>query len=701
MSRSTPSHPARRRLRRLLLWANVFVFVLSVVTIAASANYFALRPALRTQLDSTKTRAYSLSPQTKSLLAQLEGDWRIALLYVEEDFDLAVRRQIDEVLQRYDEAGDALTVERIDPTDPQSIARYEALLQRLRGVFGEEIERYEAALGDAGEHYARLLEFAREESVRIRGVLGALSSDDRFGPDFKRIHNELLLTVQRGSEVTQRVAEALEISDSQPVPDYEAARDVLAAALQDAAVRFDQIAEYFESAVRGGGLPVEIQGVLARARPRYEQFAVELQSKADPLVHLPPLELTSISRELTRGQAAIVTSDDRAAVIPAAQLLPGNIRTTREGGITFDQRFRGEQIISSTIQSLLVDVMPMVVFVHAQPQSMLKRRESGVDLFGVSTILEASRYDVREWIVGQDEGPEPAEGQPAVYIVVPPPFVERLASSAFEPSKEELALVETARRLIQGGESVLLSFYPSTMHKFRQPDPWQGLMSEFELEADTSQLIMEASVGATGEEVKTTSLQFAELPVEHAIARAVSGQQLLLPLAVPIEIAGNPPTGVRRWALAKAAPAANRWLEPDWTQGQSRLDDPTEEQRFERPIPVVVAAARPRPIETGEQRLVAVGSGQWLHSQVADRTISLGGERKALLFPGNIELLQASVAWLAGMDELIAQSPTAQQVSRLDGVSEAVHTRWQWLALAGLPGACLGFGILMWFFRRL
>ena len=63
--------------------------------------------------------------------------------------------------------------------------------------------------------------------------------------------------------------------------------------------------------------------------------------------------------------------------------------------------------------------------------------------------------------------------------------------------------------------------------------------------------------------------------------------------------------------------------------------------------------------------VLVVGSGPWLLTNVADVVVSSGGGRMTLLNPGNHELVQSAVAWLSGEDDLVAQGPLSQEVSRL------------------------------------
>ena len=103
----------------------------------------------------------------------------------------------------------------------------------------------------------------------------------------------------------------------------------------------------------------------------------------------------------------------------------------------------------------------------------------------------------------------------------------------------------------------------------------------------------------------------------------------------------------------------------------------------------------------GSGRTIVVGSGGWMLSYIADVAVEVGGDRFALLNPGNHELMMTSVAWLAGMDNLIAASAVSQQVARLDGVTPAVQRTWRLIMYLGVPIGCLLLGALVAFLRRL
>ena len=150
----------RHRARRLAQWINLLVFLAAVLAICASVTFIAHQERYAIKIDATKTRAYSLSPQTRTLLDRLEGKWTISIVLVEANVDRPVLRQIEEVLDRYRETMAEIEVERIDPTDPASLAQYEALIQRLRDLYAPAIEEYESRLREARQVFEGALPYA-------------------------------------------------------------------------------------------------------------------------------------------------------------------------------------------------------------------------------------------------------------------------------------------------------------------------------------------------------------------------------------------------------------------------------------------------------------------------------------------------------------------------------------------------------------
>jgi hypothetical protein len=685
------TEPASRR--SALDGLNLAVFLAALVTIVVVVNMLAVEPALRWRFDATKTRAYSLSAQTRRLLADLDGSWTIALVLDRGAVDPAVLRQVDEVLDRYREASPKMSVVRIDPAEPETLDQYEALLSRLRTIHRDRIAAFDDTLQEAGEAADLFAVFLQQQSGRLAGLRQALPADEPALGEIDQLLSILALRVQQAQQVQAERRRALRVDANRALPDYETARSILVAGLSGWAEEQFRLGQMMGAWVASEALGEAVRAYASAERPEHERWARELAAVADPLRHLPPLELGRIGRALEQGEAAIVLGPPGAAVVPSAQLLP---RLQRDApGVTFDQRFRGDQIISAAIRSVLVEQMPLVVFAHAQEDSMLLRRGQNIDLVGAAAVLDASRFDVAEWIVGQSDRPAPKPGQPVVWIIVPP-----VTRTGLEPSAAEQALVEATGQLLADGEAVMLNVHPSLLAKFGRADPWGTLAGEFGLAADTARVVFEQVQVAPEETSQERGQIVQDFPADHAIARAVHGQRTYLVLPVPVLQDARAPAGVRRQVVARIEPSADRWLEGDWSRPPQAGGRAEAREALEDAVPVVVTAERHSEVTGRQQRFMLVGSGGWMLSYITDIATSVGGERVALEFPGNYELLLASVAWLAQMDELIAPSAVSQQVARLDGVTSRVKWVWGGIVVGGVPVACLILGVLVWGIRR-
>ncbi len=668
------------------------VFLAAVAVIAVAANGLAALPSLRMRVDATRTRAYSLSPQTRELLSGLEGDWTIALILDSAQADPAVDRQVGEVLDRFREATPRISVVRIDPADPGSLDRYDELLARLRGGYGDRVGEWETAIGAGESALQAYAVFLQQEAGQLQVLLDRLEPDAPRREEVGQLLGVLALRVEQAEQVRQQLAESMRVDDRRPLPDYETARSILVAGLSTWAQELFAVGQMCDRWSRepGGGL---LPRFGAARRAGHEAQAGELAAAADALRHLQDLPLGRIGRALEQGEAAIVIGPAGAAVIPSAQLFPRLSVRSEPGLVAFDRRFRGEQMISATIRSLLVAHMPLVVFVHAEPESLLSRRDGDVDLAGAASVLEASRIEVREWSVDGSARPPVDRGRTAVWIIVPSP-----ARKGVETAAPELALLDAAARLLAEGEPVLLSFYPSVLPGLGRPDPWQRLAGELGVEVDTSRVVFESVRVGPDETSNERGQVLRDFPADHPIARALHGQPTYFALPVPIRTGAA--EGARVDAIGTIEPSPGRWLESNWPVAARAVGELRPGAALEAPVPVLLAVERYNQLAQRPQRALVVGSGGWMLSYVADRAIGMGGDRVALEFPGNYELLLSSVAWLSGMDELIARSPVSRQVARLDGVTPEARRRWRWIALLGAPAGCLALGLLVWTVRR-
>ncbi len=677
---------------------NLAVYLAAILTIAVVVNVIAAHPALRWRADATKTRAYSLSEQTLNLLENLEGDWTIAVIITTDGVDRALMRQVEQVLDRYDRASPNLSVVRIDPADPESLDSYEAMLIRLRRGYAEPIAEYDAALDDGRRTLERFTVFLQQQTGSLVTVRNGLPENDAARSQIEQLLAIISLRLEQVQQVEIELDRALAFDESRPLPDYETARSILAVSLDTWADEFFRIVELFNGWRDNPATDMAVRRFAAAHRDEYDGWVQELALRADPLKQLPPLELARVGRSLEAGETAIVFGPHGAAVIPPEQMFSRlNLRRRGSDTVTFDQRFRGEQAISAAIRMLSDGgEMPVVVLVHAQDESLLSRRAQNIDFMGAAEILRASRFDVREWIVPRSEKPRVPRDRTTVWVVVPP-IPERITLTITEGEQK---LIDATGGLIADGEAVLLSLTPSALTRTGMSDPWRDLAAVFGLTVDTTRTVFESARDEAGQPINQRVIQLSNYPPGSAIGSAVHGQQTVfdLPLVIKLDDAVAP--DVRREVVLAVEPAHDRWLETDWMLNPDSLDEPTADQRFDRPLPLVVTAERRNPVKAGPQRILVVGSGGWLLSYLADVVVPVGGDRMVLVNPGNFELLMAGITWLAGDDDRIAASPVSRQVARLEGVTESVQSLWRWVALAIMPGGCLALGIFVWTVRR-
>ncbi|HWB20796.1 MAG TPA: hypothetical protein VG711_10875, partial [Phycisphaerales bacterium] len=507
---------------------------------------------------------------------------------------------------------------------------------------------------------------------------------------------------QEGGKITDQVNTALSVNEGQPLPDYESARSILTAVL-------NQWANELADLVRSGRQISERtdldQAVMYSARAMFnpatlDPMTQQLATTADTLKHLPELDVSAVTRQLARGEALLVMSPTRSVIIPSNQLFPkSNVRVRGHGGITYDQRFNGEQLIASAMQSLLVKTMPRVVFVHGEERSILAADSNRIDARAMSLVLKTARYKVSEWNAGKDQSrPKFDDDAPVVWVVIPPQ-----ARKTLDATPGERALLAGVKGLIDDGESVLLSFHPSLLPKYGQPDPWVALTKGLGFTPQTQNIVVERQVVAEDQTETQRGLALVSYPTEHPISLSLQDQVSYFALPVPLAVDANLPAQERMQKLIEIAPTRERWLDKDWLNTPNgKNDGPTASMSsLDKTATAAVAIERPNPLGRGEQRIEAVGSGSWMLSFISDVAVNDAGDRMVLAYPGNQQLMLSSVAWLSGHDELIGASTSGREVAQLNGVTaEAQHT-WTWIVVGILPAGVVLAGLGAWLVRRL
>lgn len=617
-----------------------------------SINELALQEPLRVRLDATGSRAYTLSDQTTSFLNDLDEPWRVVVLMDESMADRSLVKQVDEVLRRYSDESDFITVDRIDPSNPIALAKYDSLLLDLLAIYTEELKLAEAAIAQGKNAFKELMTFSLSESAWAE-LASQLPVTEKERETLNTLTASLALLGRDGNLILDEVGKSMFVDSANPLPRVAVARDILAAANGRWATELSEVAWWLQE-----GRSKNFSILAKEESVAFEAMSTKLAQSDDKLRRLGRLEFGELAMQFSAGQGVILMSPTRATMISQSLLFPAR---NSSQGIAQDQRFRGEQIISSALRSLDSTVIPNVVFVHAEQNSLLTKQKDAVDLSAVRGLLETSRFRVFEWVPVENARPSLGEG-PVVYVVIPPS-----SRAGLEISQREQSLIDATAGLLAGDEAVMLNLQPSLLPRYGQVDPWGKLVSGLGVHANTAKVLLQ-QVAIGPQQVHIQRGQLIDRSAgDHSIARAVDGRRIYLPL--PIEIGGGE-------TILSVKPNEDRWLDEEWAEETDAIG----KNHLQEPLSVASAV-----VHHDDARAIVVGSGGWLLSWAADRASQSGDGQVTMANPGNSEFLLASVEWLAGLDDWIAASPIGQQSSRIDNLSPEMYTAWMVFLILGIP----------------
>ncbi|MEY4942821.1 MAG: hypothetical protein RL254_1002 [Planctomycetota bacterium] len=650
--------------------------------IAAAAVGMADAPRLRVVGDMTKSRAYTLSSETRATLGALDGDWQIAVILSAPDAGVA--RQVDEVLARIAECPTAdghIRATRIDPTQPADAARYEAALETVQSRDASALQQHAEAIRAGRAAFDRLTRVAAVQAPLLEDLVTALPAQDPARAELDALRGGFVQLVIQKRAFDRSIEQLRSASDARPFPDEARAAAAIAANLkhwsEELAAAARALADRAAQRVDSAALAAWLTGAPAE----FTSLARELRVAQDGLDRLPKLWGAEVGAALAAGDCAIITGPSGVATVPAWQLVAG----ASGGSISFDRRFRGEQAIASALRALKVGRPPVAVFVHAGALGILRPSADGSDLAAAADALRGARFEVREWTPADGPQPAVAAGTTIVWIVVPP--ADR---DSVDESPRERALLSVARRLVAQGEPVLLSVGPSLLPLLGQQDPWGALLRGRGMAAQTGRTVLEL-VPTGPDRAETSAVQTTVAGgIDSAVGRAIDGQRLRLDRPIPLQ---SDPSALGVSVVVGIEPAAERWIEDDWRRDlKGRMEAP-ESKRFDADVPVVMVSDAPR--------AMLVGSPTWMTTAVADSADALGGGRIALRNPGNRDLLVNAVAWLAGRDDLLAGSGAGREVGRLPRLSRATVGVVGSIEAFAVPALIAGFGAWVVVRRRM
>ena len=694
------------------------VVLATVVVIALGVTVTVLAQGTGRRVDTTAAGVYSLKPQTVNIIRDLKAPIKLVSLYTDlgnADGGTDYAQTVADLLDEYKRKGKNIEVEIIDPVNQPT--KVDDLIADVTNKYGGEVAKYREVTETYGKTYADIKAITDEELKKVSAL-----QLDNLGQD-PASQGVLLafVTVQEFPRRLSRSEERIKRLLATKPPDYKAAVE----SVNDAMELFSQsaggVVENFNAAKDDPKVPEALRQYMAASVPQYEKIRKLADDQVAKIKALGELKLDDLRQKLREQNAILVLGPNDMRSLSFNQVWTTDNEELRrmQPGAEPRAQFAGEQQVTAAILSLASETKPKVVFVRPGGAPLTSPGfppfVPGGPFSDIADRLRDYNFEVLEkdlsgmWAMqaqmrGQPAEPEPSDEEikDAVWIVISMPQQQAGPMGAPPPS----IAPKVAEHLKNGGSALTL-FLPNGEDLSEALKPWG-------VSVDTNAIIvheqLESISGPTAnfiEEAKRIPFIFVLNQYgDHLLTqplRALDG--LILPM-LPVRTTAA--DGYKATPLLPTPTDLKVWAERDvekTLQAEKVTFDPPKDgaapETGDIPPPLFAGAAVEK--TDGKGRLVAIGSAEFmanrylriLDPELAQRNIP------AARFPANAELVTNSVFWLSHMEPLIAISPAAMDVNRIEPMSDGTLRAWRvGVLLIGLPAAVIAAGLGVYFMRR-
>lgn len=674
-----------------------------------AANIAARRYSLR--VDVTATGEHRLSDRTQRMLSAAGSPWRIVVAGDLRAIEPARRQRVNDVLDQFARASSGLRVQIIDTGAGTGQTEFAALVKDLAERDRAVIETQVADIGRASEAGAALC--AVLES-RVSQALQRIAEPAQGTAPAAR---QALLDRAAAARLAARDLRAAIAAAQSPLASKtagvalartDAADKALAPALRASVELARALEKELRTVAQSTSVHEASRGAAGDALSALSPATDDASAAAERCsVHLRP-DALRVASALEGGSGCILIGPAGTGI--GAFSLENFYSIDAS---TADAGRRAEELIAGGMASLADATRPILVIMHAEARSGIVDR-SGIFVRLVDR-LGARGIDVVEWPVMLQPAPaaldsvKDARTRPVVYASFAPDS-SSAASTAGGPAGPQQAarLGEALTSLAGAHKPLLISMNPSVLPGYGQPDPTVSVLEKFGLKADSGRPVLTEKLSPRGRTINTDRvLQPLEGP--HPILRALGALPTYLPWPIALEelpagasarsvtplfAISNDPQAWResQWLGVWQTPRADRPLMPNMPAFDSGRDAPGAGC-------MIGAAVEQTAGDGARERLVAIGSNSWFLDVVTAPQTTVDG-RTISANPGNLELFEASVLWLAGKESVIAQSPQALSVPLIAALSPGTLSAVRWGIAAGIPVVVLALGVLAHHWRR-
>ncbi|MEO6437185.1 MAG: Gldg family protein [Tepidisphaeraceae bacterium] len=705
-----PSHDSQKE-RWIKYGLNVLVATIVVILLAGVLVYLAQRTGRR--IDTTASGAYSLKPQTVNLIRDLKGKTKLVSLYAAKDArqkDNPYAEPVADLLEEYRRKGSNIEVQTIDPvTDPRKV---DDLIGEAIAKYGGAVESYKKFVTDYDKTYEQIHKlFATEAAAVAKLAADKLGQSDRDA-DIASVIN----TIQRRPARMDSRKEAIDRELKNRHPDYKKVTDAIKSSMEAIVQTQDQLVAFADQYKADKAIPPEIAAYLTESVPRHK----ELKARADAVIKqigtLGDLRVGELQDAVKGEDLILVLGDKDWRVLSRGQVWKTDDAQLRQlmPGQELKPRFAGEQEITTAIHALNQEKKPRVVFVRtggpplaAAPMGPLG---GGGYMSHVADRLRQYNFEVLDkdlsgmWAMQAQmrqmpTAPEASDEQlkDSVWVVVNMPMGQqdpRMPPPTIAP--------KVADHLSTGGSAIIL-FAPQTDAMTDALKPW-GI--EVRTDAVAVHEMIRQGEGRQGDQIEDALRYPFVFDIrnygDHPITRPLQSLSSWLVPTLVVKPTKDVPAGVKVTPIIAVPSEPKSWGETD-IQALQELSDFKFDEKTDVAGPMWAGAVAEK--EKGG-RLVVIASPIFAFDRYTDPYQSpdpklLQLRILASRFPANAELFTNSIFWLAKMEPMIAISPAAMQVARIEPIGEGALRFWKVGGLlVGLPGLVVLAGAMVYFARR-
>ncbi len=677
----------------------------------------------RAQIDLTGSRQHRLSERTLGILGSLDSTYDVVVAGDMRSVDPLGRARTLDVLDGFGRASERVRLRVIDTSSSAGTREFDGLMTDLAASHKEEIDKQHAAVEAAAGSAVRLAEALQRLSGQLLEARGVVKDSDANAKTLQSMFNDdaakcriTAETLTRSSSIA-RAALGQRIAGTE-VPAIDAGAAEIGASLAAASNDLAVIGQRADAISRASDVPEIVGDKAAPIAQSIRSLRETADAAAESVARLPVLPILAVARTLERTSAALVIGPPKAGgaggairAIEFEELFPAKQLDSSGKVPSLDLRSRAEELVSTALVALgpAGERAPIVVFVHDMPMRLAPAFQG---FTGLVSRLRLRGMETIEWATALDPDPpvvtriDPEGKRPVVYAT--------LASASNSPDAvaRMKRIVDAQNRLVGDGKPMLISVNVSSRPSTRDPDPLTECLVPLGVVADTGRPLLRQVQGPNGRLV--TPDQFTTEAVggaddssdAHLIARAVHGLRCHFPWPISLSSAANQggtPTGRKFLPIIQVRDGKDVWGESEWLQfaqvrpqERSLVTNPPANDSAQDDASglwnVVAAVEVPRSGSSAPQRAVVVGCAPWFLDDATQVQLGVVDGRPVLRAPGNIELFESSVYWLAGQDELIARSATAESVPLIPALGEGPMLIIRWMLIAGLPVIVLLIG---------